>query len=40
MDLIDDMRTKRGMGMLLVTHDPRMTEFSNRTIQIVDGRLA
>ncbi|MDN7024798.1 ABC transporter ATP-binding protein [Methanoculleus sp. FWC-SCC1] len=29
-----------GTTVIVVTHDPRMTEYSNRTISIVDGRLA
>ncbi len=39
MNLLSRMN-EEGTTVVVVTHDPRMTEFSNRTIRIVDGRLA
>ncbi len=39
MNLLSRMN-EEGTTVVVVTHDPRMTEFSNRTVQIVDGRLA
>ncbi len=40
MDLLDRMNREEGKTVIMVTHDPRMTEYADRTIQMVDGRLA
>ena len=29
-----------GVTVVLVTHDPAVAEFAERTVRIVDGRLA
>jgi len=40
MDLLARMNREEGKTVVMVTHDPRMTEYADRTIQMVDGRLA
>jgi ABC-type lipoprotein export system ATPase subunit len=30
----------RGVGAVVVTHDRRMAAFTDRTVEITDGRLA
>ena len=40
MDLLDRMNREEGKTIVMVTHDPRMTEYADRTIRMVDGRLA
>ena len=40
MDLLDRMNREEGKTVVMVTHDPRMTEYADRTIRMVDGRLA
>jgi len=39
MDLIARMNHEEDKTVVVVTHDPRMTEYADRTIRIVDGRL-
>ncbi|MDR9816440.1 MAG: ABC transporter ATP-binding protein [Candidatus Methanoculleus thermohydrogenotrophicum] len=39
MDLIARMNREEGKTVVVVTHDPRMTEYADRTVRIVDGRL-
>ena len=40
MELLDRMNREEGKTVVMVTHDPRMTEYADRTIRMVDGRLA
>jgi len=40
MELLDRMNREEGKTVIMVTHDPRMTEYADRTIRLVDGRLA
>ena len=40
MDLIRREVKERGVGGIIVTHDTRMAHHADRTIEIVDGRLA
>ena len=40
MDLINREVKERGVGGIIVTHDARMARHADRTIEIVDGRLA
>ena len=40
MELLGRMNREEGKTVIMVTHDPRMTEYADRTIQMVDGRLA
>ena len=40
MDLLDRMNREEGKTVVMVTHDPRMTEYADRTIRLVDGRVA
>lgn len=39
MELIRNEVKGRGVAAVIVTHDTRMTEFADRTVQILDGRL-
>ncbi len=39
MDLLDRMNREEGKTVAMVTHDPRMTEYADRTIRLVDGRV-
>jgi putative ABC transport system ATP-binding protein len=39
MELIQTEMRARGMAAVIVTHDQRMTSYTDRTVHIVDGRL-
>jgi putative ABC transport system ATP-binding protein len=39
MELMSDLH-RRGATIIVVTHDPNVAEYTNRTIRIVDGRIA
>jgi putative ABC transport system ATP-binding protein len=39
LELLDEARTKRGMTMIIVTHDPSVAEGADRVLQMLDGRL-
>ena len=39
MELMTDLHRK-GATIIVVTHDPHVAEYTNRTIRIVDGRIA
>jgi len=39
MELMTDLNRK-GTTVIVVTHDPTIAEYTNRTIRIVDGRIA
>lgn len=40
MELFVDLHKRRGMTVVLVTHDPRVAERAERLIRIRDGRIA
>jgi putative ABC transport system ATP-binding protein len=40
MELIQTEMKSRDTAAVIVTHDSRMTEYADRTVRIVDGRLA
>lgn len=40
MDLLIDLATTRGVGMVIATHDPAMAERADRIAEITDGRLS
>jgi putative ABC transport system ATP-binding protein len=40
MELIRDEMRSRGIAAIIVTHDERITGYCDRTVSIVDGRLA
>ncbi|WP_292519259.1 ABC transporter ATP-binding protein [Methanoculleus sp.] len=40
MTLLDRMNREEGKTIVMVTHDPRMTDYADRTIRLVDGRVA
>ena len=40
MELLREEITGRGIAAVVVTHDVRMTHYTDRTVEIVDGRLA
>ena len=39
MSLLDRMNREEGKTIVMVTHDPRMTKYADRTIRLVDGRV-
>jgi len=39
MELLREEITGRGVAAVVVTHDTRITSYSDRTVEIVDGRL-
>jgi putative ABC transport system ATP-binding protein len=39
MDLLTRLNTKRGLTIIMVTHEPDMAEFAHRTLRFVDGRI-
>ena len=40
MNLLDRMNREEGKTVVMVTHDPRMTDYADRTIRLVDGKVA
>ncbi len=40
MEMMRDLAHERGRAVLIVTHDPRVLEFADRTIRIEDGMIA
>jgi putative ABC transport system ATP-binding protein len=40
MEMMRDLAHERGRAVVVVTHDPRVMEFADRTIQIEDGMIA
>jgi putative ABC transport system ATP-binding protein len=39
MDLLKDLNEQKGKTIIMVTHDPNIAGFANRTIRIVDGKI-
>ena len=39
LELIDDLRTKRGLTVVLVTHEPNVARRADRIIPMLDGRV-
>jgi putative ABC transport system ATP-binding protein len=39
LELIDDLRTKRGLTVVLVTHESNVAGRANRIIRMLDGRV-
>ena len=39
MALLTRMNREEGKTVVMVTHDPRMTKYADRTIQLIDGRV-
>jgi putative ABC transport system ATP-binding protein len=39
MELLRDLNKTRGKTIIMVTHDPNIARFADRTIQIVDGKI-
>ena len=40
MELLTALNRDDGLTVLMVTHDPAMTEFASRTVEFLDGRIA
>lgn len=40
MELLKALNRDQGMTVIMVTHEPEMAAYANRTIQFVDGRIA
>jgi putative ABC transport system ATP-binding protein len=40
MEIVARLNRERGTTIVYVTHDPRMSKFAHRTIQLRDGRIA
>jgi putative ABC transport system ATP-binding protein len=39
MELLSGLNQTRGLTVIMVTHEPDMAEFANRTIRFVDGQI-
>jgi lipoprotein-releasing system ATP-binding protein len=39
MDLMRDINRKTGTAFLMVTHDPELTDYADRVIELQDGRI-
>ncbi len=39
MDIIKDMNVEKGVTIILVTHNPSLSRYADRTVKIRDGRL-
>jgi putative ABC transport system ATP-binding protein len=39
MELLAGLNKSRGLTVIMVTHEPYMAEFANRTLHFVDGRI-
>jgi len=39
MELLRDLNKARGKTIIMVTHDPNIARYADRTIQIVDGKI-
>jgi putative ABC transport system ATP-binding protein len=39
LDLLQAMRERHGMTLLIVTHDPQVTERADRVVRLVDGQV-
>lgn len=39
MDLLLDLNQEKGVTLIIVTHDPEIASFTQRTVQLLDGRV-
>jgi ABC-type lipoprotein export system ATPase subunit len=39
MELLRDLNKTRGKTIIMVTHDPNIARYADRTIRIVDGKI-
>jgi lipoprotein-releasing system ATP-binding protein len=39
MDLMRDINRETGTAFLMVTHDPELTDYADRVIELQDGRI-
>lgn len=39
MEMMRDLARKHGRGVVVVTHDSRVTEFADRIVHMEDGRI-
>ena len=40
LDLLDRIRSERGMTLIVVSHDPRVADRADRVVSLLDGRVA
>lgn len=40
MEIIDKLNKEKNITIVLVTHDPAISEYAHRTVRIVDGKIA
>ena len=39
MQILQRLNREEGLTLLLVTHDPRLTEYAERVLHLFDGRI-
>ncbi|MEY3362435.1 MAG: macrolide export ATP-binding/permease protein MacB, partial [Actinomycetota bacterium] len=39
LDLLDRIRSERGMTLVVVSHDPRVAARADRVVSMLDGRV-
>ncbi|WP_411962877.1 ABC transporter ATP-binding protein [Haloferax sp. YSMS24] len=39
LDLFDEIRREDDVAVIAVTHDPQLSDYADRTVQLVDGRI-
>jgi putative ABC transport system ATP-binding protein len=39
LDLLEDLRRQDGMALVVVTHDPRVSERAHRVVRLLDGQI-
>jgi putative ABC transport system ATP-binding protein len=40
MELLSRLNKEQGITIIMVTHEPDMAEYTERTVQFVDGKVA
>ena len=39
LDLLEDLRSQKGIALVVVTHDPRVAERAHRVVRLLDGQI-